>query len=359
MRILLTCDTSTNPNLGCQANTAALYENILKYQPETDIDCITLRSLLNGRRITMRERVYRGGKSITRTTGGLSIQNYDFMIINGEGGMGEYSKDRLSNVSKGIFSLIHKAKNAGVKTYMVNYTHNIHSKGNNRQAQHAYADCVGVSVREPMSFDRVKPLFPKVKLFPDLTCTHKKADTWRDNIIMVGGGTCLKTVSTDVAMKGYKRIVDQLLQYKHQYEIVLVGWPSMIKGDDVFFNEFMKRYKLPVERVNVVYFKDYIRLCSQASLNITGRHHGTVMSFLSGCPFLPIASKSCKVDGDNLLYRGGGRVLKLTDRDIEDQVEDHVARIGELGEQIQHRYTELKPYFDGHIRQIWHETVGL
>ena len=356
MRILLTSDTSTNPNLGCQANTAALYENILKYFPEADIDRITLQALLTNKEINMVEHVYKGGQPTNIITSCLSMPNYDIMIVNGEGGIGQYAKDRLSTVSESIFSLVHNAKISGVKTYMVNYTHNIHSKQNNTLAKNAYAVCDCVSVRESISYDRVKLLCDNVRLFPDLVSTHTKPDVDRSNLIMLGGGTCLKITNRRDAFRAYERIIEKLLNYD-QYSIIVVGWPSIIKGDNKFFNEFRRNHKYPITYVNLVYYKDYIELCSKAVLNITGRHHGTVMSFLSGCPFLPIASQSCKVRGDNILYQGTDYAMDLTGDDTEVQIDNHIQRIDELRETIIERYRKLEPYLDGHIKQIWHKDT--
>jgi len=357
MKILLVCDTSTNPNLGCQANTAAMYQNILKYQPKADINCVTLRDLLLNKPIQMATRTHRKGKPVNRTSTGISLGSYDHMIINGEGGMGEYGGGRLSAVSSGVFDLIHRAKKSKAKVHMVNYTHNIRSGPNNVTAKHAYGICDSVCVREPLSYDRVRPLHDQVKLFPDLASTHTKPDVERENIIMVGGGTCLKVTPTEVAYAAYERIIKHLMEYK-DYQIIVVGWPSMKKGDDEFFNGFMSKYKLPVKHINLTYYQDYIDLCAKSVLNVTGRHHGVVMSFLAGCPMVPIDAKSCKVRGDSWLY-GTGDILRLTDGNIEDHLDSYLTQLKRLSERLIRRYQEFQPYLDGHIRHIWNDMNGL
>ena len=57
--------------------------------------------------------------------------------------------------------------------------------------------------------------------------------------------------------------------------------------------------------------------CTGALFNFTGRHHGIVMSFASGCPFLALSANTFKTNGDEALYGVGMEVENFERPDVE------------------------------------------
>ncbi len=354
MKILLINDTSSNPNFGCQANTAALYYNILLFDPMADIDCIILNDLRT-QKLNRSFTIYRKGVLLQGTPDKLDIKSYDLAIVNGEGSLGDNKNGNFYKECKSIFSLISQVHSAKVPVHLINFTHHINHVSNGQKAKRIYLKCASVSVRETASYRKVKKLLPNVKLYPDLSCTLTKPGNYKPNgTVMVGGGTCLRVFGEKENIRNYTKIVQVVLD--HNLKPQLVGWPAIWRGDDIFFTKFAEGNK------HVEYFKPktylgYLNMCKISTLNITGRHHGVIMSFATGCPVVPIEAESCKVAGDAELYLLD-QAFHLTDKSLLLQLKRYLANVDNIAESMRLRYKQLTPFLDGHIRHIWEPKIA-
>ncbi len=309
-KILFINDTSDDNNLGCKATTKALYALIDKHLRNFEISGViklfhTEREAIKGT-IPLQffdfdllaQNVFKLENDIFAFEVN-KMNRCDVVLINGEGSIyKDVTKCRyllfLAYLAKKYF---HKS------VYLVNHTADVSSI--QEIAKEVYSILDGVVVRESFSKKELEHLGVKnVLVSPDaifaLTIKDNKFydrlpvgfDLNKD-FIMLGGSSLNNPVYEQwygrADLSSFYRLA-QLLRKQFDVQIFFAD----VGGDD-FLRNFDMADGMFYGKLN---YKDYFLLSSKALMHLSGRHHGTCLAAMSGCPVLGISANTHKMQGD-------------------------------------------------------------
>ena len=307
MKILLINDTSQDKNYGCQLTSTYLKKCINKTYPDNVTTSIYIKNLHNIKK-------FNGNK--------YPYKNFDKVIINGEGTFTTFflTTNKIKNNKKmcgEIFlTIINKCYEQNVECHIVNTTISV-NKSNIPRIKNILKKCKTISVREPISYIFIKKyLNLPVKLFPDLGVgiNQEYRNIKKDNIVLLGGGSIYKMFRFDNNTEKinsikkysffYQSIIDYILSLN--YKIYIIDWPSN-PGDGDILKKFIKFNKnvIFISKDKLKNYKGYYQMCEKAKLCITGRYHGTIMSYCANCPIITHTSNMWKTEGTNIMYFDG------------------------------------------------------
>jgi len=264
-KFLLVNDTIKSKNLGCQ-----LVSYCLRQSFDDPFDSVFL--------VNTKEK-----------NKDYNIKDYSFVYINGEGSMAgrnnsfsKYCKQALKNKTPLFFN---------------NMTFDpLKNKSFIKSWKSTLLNCKTVCVREPLSYYYLQNKgIEKAKLFPDIGVTYGGEFEEKKDLICFGGGSINKRHSvTKDNIKAFHKIFEAF----KDYELVFLDWPSSVSD-----HEYLRKVLTKDVEVIKPNFKQYWEIVSKAKLNVTGRHHGCVMSFTAETPFITFSSNMWKTAGDSLFYR--------------------------------------------------------
>ena len=346
MKVFVALDTMESQNLGCQ---------LVSHQ---------LRNFINNS-----SQITSSYYSSTFAEGGLNrylhkhdveeLIESDIVYVNGEGSCSALEMPRRI---RHIFKLAweyHKP------VYFCNFTFDprwqfkkIVSKEDVDFWLDNLSKCKVVTVRDPISYQYLKRHELKnLFLYPDLGTSYQPPiERSPKNIVMLGGGSIIKKIipAKEIYIQKFQEIIDH---YSPRYEFVVPDWPSNPESDGEFLKDLTN-----VKHVSPTY-SEYYNLCSQSVLNITGRHHGAVMSFAAGCPFLVYQSNMWKMEGDNLFY-GTNPLLDIFRIDTEFDkwiavIDSVLDNLDQVHDEVKKRQKNILPFAEGHIRVLTKETSNM
>lgn len=322
MHIVVYNDTIKSKNFGCQLVSHSLRKAIADIYPSDSVEFIGMEKLEHPK------------------------QKPDVIIINGEGSFGSNFK------TPGGFKLLEFIINTyygKVPLYLVNTSIQV-SVEYLKQVEYLLAKCELITLREPISYRFLvnNTSLTNMRIFPDLgTYFFSSGNITKDLDIVFGLGAILKNIDPHSReVREYASIINELAE--QGYTVGVQQFP----GNPINDYEALKPYLSSKVLVNNGTFIDYFNFVKRARLNVTGRHHGSVMSFVGKTPFYTFESNMWKTEGDQLLY---GPFDQFTFRDFDkEQLKNNIIlnlnRYQEFSEILEGKYAELRPIFDGHIR---------
>lgn len=274
----------------------------------------------------------------------------DVVIINGEGSFGHHYKNPLG------WKLLEDIKNHyKVPLYLVNVS--IQTKDNklSGKQKELLNKCTKIFTREKLSADFLKEQgIENAKVYPDAGCYYFKdsPEVEKDIDIVFGGGSLFKMIDLNLTKK-YVEAFNELAE--EGYKIHLVDFPGNIKGKPKSDVEVLKIHCSPKIEIHAKgTFEDYFNVVKRAKLHVTGRHHGSVMSFMGRTPFISFQSNMWKTEGDQLLYGpfSSFDFKTISTEDLKLIVKDGLTEYKEWKVELDKRYEELKSDFGAHILKI-------
>lgn len=327
MHITVYNDTVGSLNFGCKLVSQSLRDLISKYYPSATVEYIPMHSKENGNPKT------------------------DLVIINGEGSFGRIDK-KLPDGFNLLSKVTKHHKNTAI--HLVNTT--IQCKRDDlTKVLPLLKQCSSITLREPLSYEFLKKNtdLKNIKVFPDLG-TYVFKDyfpTEKDIDIVFGFGALYKKLSKSKHLPKIREYVEVFNELAAEgYKVVAQDFPGNPKGD----LDILKKYtsKDIVEQKGT--YVDYFKTVQRAKLNVTGRHHGAVMSFIGRTPFYTFNSNMWKTEGDQLLY-GPFNQFEFEDfekEELKSNIVNELKKYNKYREQIDLNFKELNSLFDGHIKHI-------
>jgi len=320
MHIALYNDTINNKNFGCQLVSHSLRKALSDYYPDSTVEYLPM------------ERAVKCKKTP------------DIIIVNGEGSFGHVSK-----IVGGYSMLTYILDNYKVPVYLVNTSIQV-PQSYIETTEKLLSRCALVTLREPISYEFLKKntSLTNLKIFPDIGTYLLKdePEPIKDIDIAFGLGAIVKFIGKEsIKIKEFVEIFNELAE--QGYTVVA----QQFLGNPINDLEALKPYLSHKVMTNDGLFKDYFDTVKRARLNITGRHHGAVMSFMGKTPFFTYESNMWKTEGDQLLY---GPFDKFTFKKFDkSKLKENI--ISNLNKYIDHRqtldskYSVIKNTFGGHI----------
>lgn len=303
-KILFVNDTSKSKNIGCQI-TMEVINKALPHFSKKKVDRLPL-SVINETKFLKKTKGLLPDKDtsfnqVVKNWRGIEFPNVkkifeyvkknDVIIINGEGSV-------ISNKphTKMIAMIIYIAKQVytNKKVVLFNFTSDLGYEGK-WLGRTVYPMCDYIFVREKQSLQEVSKLNSKVKFIPDIGLMLFDYDKIKKGkYVLLGGSSFFNKVSftksQDLACQTYQKIINQYP------DIQFVGgswhkdeWLSKLAGSNYTY-------------VKVRDYKHYAYLLKNAICNITGRHHGIVLSACLNIPFLAFEANCYKTLGDVKSY---------------------------------------------------------
>ena len=326
MNILLIGDTIKSKNLGCQLVSHSFREGFKKYFSEESVTYLDL----------------------FKPTSYVS-PNYDKVIVNGEGAISK-------SVNENIYNPVVKCLEEGIPTHFTNFTYDpriIRGKeftpsinyGFEKEWMDVFKRCVTVSVRDPISYQYLKERgIKEVKLYPDIGFTIGNNNSKeRSNRVLLGLGSITKRA--DINKNQIKMLINNITELN--YEVYLLDWPSHPHSDGYYLQGLANNQNVFYKQVT---FQEYFELCQTSKLNITGRHHGVVMSAAAQCPYITFETNMWKTEGDNLLY-GPLYYHKFNNLFGAINIKEILANTNKDISKLKKTYKKLVPYEWGHLLQ--------
>jgi len=398
MRILVVNDTSTNPNQGCQATMHMFNAILKKIFPDSPIERVYLDttnypynsfeekyySTLNYIKKLMNNPLIKGASSESKIckenfipNSSVSVEqalknmlstNFkiivdlrekiewsELVIINGEGSVIDYQSN-----SRFIFMVCELCSYFNKPFHLINFTAHITSKKTIQLAKSAFSKCSSVSVREPLSYYLTKEFYPNVKVFPDIVLGIdkyiKEEEPPYENYVMIGGGSATIRIEKDInkmnkLKKQYDNIINTLIS--NGLNVLLAAWKR---------DEWLQDLQKPNTLFEMTNFNQYFNYCKNAVVNFTGRHHGCVLSFSAGCPFITTTANCFKNFGNKLLYTSPSKVFEMENLPSE-KVSEAILKILNNCEEIKKELTGRKkllyPFYMGAFENIVREVPDL
>lgn len=328
-KILVLNDTIISENYGCQLVSYSLRKALTKFFPNSVIDFYTYNQTFNG---------FNNG--------------YDLVIVNGEGSFGHHFNypDGFRKLTAPMSKLLDK----GIPVHLVNLS--VQCDLHTLKAHiPLFKRLSSISVREPISylFLHQNTNLTNIKLFPDIgTCYFAEEEVEKKYDFAFGFGALAKehrSITTQI-----DRYFDaiQILQ-DEGYSIKFLGFPGNPFNDKKLAEDKLKDITIVDDG-----FQSYYHAVKEAKLNVTGRHHGAVMSFAGKTPFMSFEANMWKTEGDQLIY-GPFDYCYLRSIQTEPFVNwcrDSYIRANEQRTILENNYRLLKPLFYGHIQHIVEDT---
>jgi hypothetical protein len=321
-KILVLNDTVISKNFGCQLVSHSLRKTLNKHYPDSHIDYVPY----NVKSINVND-------------------SYDVVIVNGEGSFGHHT-----NLPDGFRKLIEPCSyffNKGIPVHLVNCSIQIPLDVLQKYIQFL-AKFETIGLREPISYLYLQrnTNLQNIRLYPDLGAAYfEEESTIKDLDFCVGFGAISKEhANLQPQIKTYFKVLNNLKE--EGYSMKYLGFPGNPFSDGALAKKFLTDIEVEEET-----FKEYYHSVKRAKINLTGRHHGSVMSFAGKTPFMSFNSNMWKTEGDQFLY-GPFDYFRFEDLN-EDQLTSYcMYAYREFNNQsflLEERYQELKPLFEGHI----------
>jgi hypothetical protein len=322
-RVLVLNDTIGSKNFGCQLVSNSVRKVIGKYYPESKVDYIGFQT-----------------KNPTPPA-----EDPDVVIINGEGSYGHHTQNPAG------FSKLHKITSyyfdRGIPVHLVNVSIQIPLQFL-KEVEAFLSKFTTIGLREPISylFLLKNTKLKNIRLYPDLgTAYFKEESTVKDIDFCVGFGSISKQHNSIKAQTDkYFRVISNLKS--EGYSIKYLGFP----GNPFSDGSLASRYLTDIE-IEEDTFESYYHSVKRAKINLTGRHHGAVMSFVGKTPFMSFNSNMWKTEGDQLMYGPFDyfRFEDLNEEQLTLYCKDTLTRYSPQRALLDERYNDLQPLFEGHI----------
>ena len=323
-KILVLNDTIKSLNFGCQLVSHSLRKTLKEVYPDSSVTYIPM-----------------GDLNFTPEPG------YDLVIVNGEGSFGHHTK-----TAAGFPHLGPKMRwymDQGVDVYLVNLS--IQCSLDVLKAHEEFLSrCKVVALREPISYLYLQKntSLTNIKLYPDLGTNYFAEETPKKDLdFCVGFGALSKEHrSIQPQIAAYFEAINVLKE--EGYSVKYLGFPS-----NPFSDGKLARGKLNEDiEIEEETFKEYYHSVKRAKINLTGRHHGAIMSFLGKTPFFSFNSNMWKTEGDQILYGPYDyfNFRHLNTGQLVDYLKSSYINYNKQASVLEQRYEELSPMFDAHIR---------
>lgn len=308
-KILFVNDTYDDNNLGCKATTQAMYELIGERLPQYEISGViklfhTERSdiidLIPTSVTDIDDKLFQVIQQNTSFNFELEkIKESDIVLINGEGSI---YKDVVKCRYQLFLAYIAK-KHFGKKVYMVNHSADLSLIAD--MAKLVYPILDGIVAREPISKAEIESVgINNVILGADAVFKFKEITKKFENRLPLGfrvdqkyliiGGSSLNhplyekwfgSWSRDEFRELITSIRDQI-----GVQVILadVGGDDFLRVYDVEDSIYYSKFS----------YKDYMLLSSKALVHLSGRHHGSCLAAISGCPLVGLTANTKKMEGD-------------------------------------------------------------
>lgn len=321
-KVLVLNDTIISKNFGCQLVSHSLRKTLSKYYPDSHIDYVPYNV-----------------KSIN------TDNNYDVVIVNGEGSFGHHR-----NPPDGFIKFVEPCNyffNKGVPVHLVNCSIQIPLDVLQRFVPFL-AKFETIGLREPISYLYLykNTSLSNIKLYPDLgTSYFNEEETQKTIDFCFGFGALGKEHnSLQPQIQDYFNVVRNIIS--EGYSVKYLGFPGNPFND----SHLAGKYIQGVEVIETS-FKEYYHTVKKATINVTGRHHGAIMSFIGKTPFMSFESNMWKTEGDQFFY---GPFDYFRFRDLNtDQLTmyciDSYRKSEAQTNLLKSRYEDLKPLFEGHV----------
>ena len=323
-KILLLNDTIISQNYGCQLVSYSIRKALTKFFPDSTIDFYTYDKTFSN-----------------------YDKDYDLVIINGEGSFGHHSQH--PHGFKWVEAMTKFIKK-GTPVHLVNlsiqcnlYTLKLHVP--------LFEKLSSISVREPISylFLRKNTNLTNIKLFPDIgTCYFDEEVSIKKYDFAFGFGALAKEhKSLGTQISEYFGAIEKLQE--EGYKIKYLGFPGNPFDDKKLAEDRLKDIDIISDG-----FKSYYNAVKEAKINVTGRHHGAVMSFAGKTPFVSFEANMWKTEGDQLLYGPFDYFYfrSIKKKPFIEWCKDTLVRANEQKTLLENNYDALKPLFYGHIQHI-------
>ena len=317
-KFLLVNDTIKSKNLGCQLVSHCLRESFDK-----SFDSVYIVGKID------KVKHYR-------------VKDYQYIYVNGEGSM-------AGKVEQTIYKYCKQAIKDKIPLYLNNLTFDpLGNKQFFNSWENVLKKAKSVCVREPLSYYYLQNKgIDNVKIFPDIGVTYEGKLPEKENIICFGGGSINKrhTINQD-NINAFRKIFEAFKDYK----LMFLDWPSSVY-------DYSYLSKALTESIEVVRptFMEYWQIVARAKLNVTGRHHGCVMSYSAETPFITFSANMWKTPGDCLLYRDtldnyfqnmpNGKNVDLIIKRMQYELDNNNLEI----EKIKQKKKHLLPFNEGQV----------
>jgi len=323
MNITVFNDTIGSPNFGCQLVSNSIRKAISDTYPGSTVDFIPMHKLRR------------------------SHHKPDIVIINGEGSFGH-----VTAVPDGfrLLSFVLNNYKGIAPVYLVNCSVQVPVEFI-PEAENLLKECDVVSLREMCSYNFLKEntKLDNLKVFPDLgTYMFKDEKEVDANIdIVFGFGALLKFLGVNhPKIKEYVEVFNELAE--EGYTVKAQEFPGNPMNDLKLIAQYTSD---KVELVGGTY-EDYFNTVKRAKLNVTGRHHGAVMSFIGRTPFYTFESNMWKTEGDQLMYGPFNQFIfkEFNKAELKENIITELNKYETYKLQIDKTFNTLYNLFDGHIR---------
>jgi len=219
-----------------------------------------------------------------------NIFDCDFIIANGEG-----SIIRDKRHTRTLLYILYIAKKIfGKKIILFNFTSDLQEEGS-YLGEIIYPLLDWVSTREMESYSEVKKYNANVQFIPDMVLTLRNYKEVKEGkYILLGGSSYFNTVERKKNIKYAIALYQDLVNNYPQYKFIGCAWnkDDWLSKIEAFNYEY-------VEARN---WKHYARLVRDSIMNITGRHHGIILSYVFNIPYLAFEANCHKTKGDASTY---------------------------------------------------------
>ena len=297
-KVYLVNDTINSKNLGCQ---------LVSHMIRRSMDSL-FKGKYSLKTVKLNNRINETQKN--------EMLSSDIVYVNGEGSLSGGGSPAIKEATK-------IALKNNKKVYFCNFTFDprnqatmFHRSKPTRQEVWAntsewmsiFNQCEKVIVRDPISYVYLHDAgLKKVELAVDIGTTiflqkeynAEKIEREQDTI-MFGAGAITK--AAQVNNYNTVKVFDQVIKHfaAKGFQCNIMNWASNPISDLQFLKSV---HGQNINHIDVD-FAGYYKQCKKSILNVTGRHHGTVMSFAAECPFITFDSNMWKTLGDHILYDG-------------------------------------------------------
>jgi hypothetical protein len=311
-KILLVNDTTDDNNLGCKATTNALYELIEERLPNFEV--MGAIKLFHTERPEIAPYIPTNPDELDMfcsnwlkdmQNGVISyemdkLKRCDVVLVNGEGSI---YKDVLKCRYQ-LFICYLAKKYLNKKVYIVNHTADISLIHD--MAVRVYSLLDGIVAREPYSKAHLESFGIKnITLAPDAVFKYDIPNTEKlsgrlpvgfdiNKKFMIIGGTSLNNPLYEQwfgkwSLEDFYKMILSIRDLTGiQVLLSDVGGDDFLrnldKAQDIFYGKFS--------------YTDYMILCTKALVHLSGRHHGSCLAAISGCPLLGLTANTHKMEGD-------------------------------------------------------------
>ncbi len=321
--ILVLNDSIESTNFGCQLVSQSLRKTIKQVYPDSTVTYIP-----------MGERNYK------------PKPGYDLVIVNGEGSFGHHSKTPEGFIH--LTPMMKSFMDSGIDVHLVNLSIQC-SLDILKDNEFFLSRCKVVALREPISYLYLlkNTSLTNLKLYPDLGTNYfEEEKVEKDLDFCFGFGALAKEhESIRPQIDAYFKALN--IMTEEGYTSKYLGFPG-----NPFSDGKLATGKLDGIEIEEETFVEYYNSVKQAKINLTGRHHGAVMSFLGKTPFLSFNANMWKTEGDQILYGPYAyfNFRHLNTGELVDHLKCSYINYNKQAVFIEKRYEELSPMFDAHIR---------